>query len=172
MEEGEVIIVPPVTIITQVVDLERMKINVSVGEKDINILTKQKVFEFTIDAIPHETFSCRLYFRSPTAEPATRSFPVEFMVEKPDSRMVDGMTARVEFPLVDEGKKIKVPSAWLSEENGNIGLFVVSDGKALFKKVALGSYYDQRVEILSGLSDQELVITNPAGLKSGDAVQY
>ncbi len=49
---------------------------------------------------------------------------------------------------------------------------MVSDGKALFKKVALGSYYDQRVEILSGLSDQELVITNPAGLKSGDAVQY
>ncbi|MBW2119720.1 MAG: efflux RND transporter periplasmic adaptor subunit, partial [Deltaproteobacteria bacterium] len=170
IEEGEVIVVPPVTVITQVVDLDRMKIKVSVGEKDIHILTEQKVFEFTVDAFPHESFSCRLFFLSPTADPATRSFPVEFMVEKPDERMADGMTVRVRLPFVDKRKKAKVPSAWLSEENGKIGLFVVRDGKALFIEVTLGTYYDQRVEILSGLDDQELVITNPTGLKSGDPV--
>jgi hypothetical protein len=49
---------------------------------------------------------------------------------------------------------------------------VVKEGKALFKQVTLGAYYDQRVEILSGLGDQELVITNSAGLKSGEAVKY
>lgn len=172
IEEGEVIVVPPVTVITQVVDLDRMKIKVSVGEKDIHVLTEQKVFEFTIDAFPHETFSSRLFFLSPTADPATRSFPVEFMVEKPDERMADGMTVRVKLPFVDKMKKAKVPSAWLSEENGKIGLFVVRDGKALFIEVTLGTYYDQRVEILSGLSDKDLVITNSAGLKSGDPVQY
>ena len=172
VEEGEVIIVPPVTIITQVVDLDRMKIKVSIGEKDIHILEKQKVFEFTVDAFPHETFSCRFIFRAPTADPATRSFPVEFMVEEPDRRMADGMTVRVRLPFVDEMKKAKVHSAWLSEENGKIGLFVVWDGKALFKEIVLGAYYDQRVEIISGLDGQELVITNPAGLKSGDPVKY
>ena len=172
VEEGEVIVVPPVKVITQVVDLDRMKIKVSVGEKDIHILTEQKVFEFTVDAFPHETFSCRLFFLSPTADPVTRSFPVEFMVERPDERMADGMTIRVRLPFVDKRKKVKVPSAWLSEENGKVGLFVVRDGKALFKDVILGDYYDQRVEILSGLSDKDLVITNPAGLKGGDAVQY
>jgi HlyD family secretion protein len=172
VEEGEVIVVPPVTVITQVVDLDRMKIKVSVGEKDIHVLTEQKVFEFTIDAFPHETFSCRLFFLSPTADPATRSFPAEFMVEKPDERMADGMTIRVRLPFVDKRKKIKVPSAWLSEEKGKIGLFVVRDGKALFKTVTLGAYYDQRVEVLSGLDNQELVITSPAGLKSGDPVQH
>jgi len=172
VEEGEVIVVPPVTIITQVVDLDRMKIKVSVGEKDIHVLTEQKIFDFTIDAFPNETFSCRLFFLSPTADPATRSFPAEFMVEKPDQRMADGMTIRVRLPFVDKRKKVKVPSAWLTEEKGKIGLFVVRDGKALFKAVTLGAYYDQRVEVLSGLDNQELVITNPAGLKSGDPVQY
>lgn len=172
VEEGEVIVVPPVTVITQVVDLDRMKIKVSVGEKDIHILTEQKDFEFTVDAFPQETFSCRLFFLSPTADPATRSFPLELMVEKPDERMADGMTVRVRLPLVDKGKKIKVPSAWLAEERGKIGLFVVRDGKAVFKTVTLGAYYDQRVEVLSGLDNRELVITNPAGLKSGDPVQH
>jgi cobalt-zinc-cadmium efflux system membrane fusion protein len=172
VEEGEVIVVPPATVITQVVDLDRMKIKLSVGEKDIRILEKKKVFEFTADAFPHKIFSCRLIFRAPTADPATRSFPVELMVEKPESFMADGMTVRVRLPFVDERKKVKVPSAWLSEENGKIGLYVVQNKKALFKELKLGAYYDQRVEILSGLDNQELVITNPAGLKSGDPVEY
>ena len=53
-----------------------------------------------------------------------------------------------------------------------MGLFVVKEGKAVFKEAALGSYYEQKVEILSGLNDHDLVITNPAGLKSGDEVKY
>jgi RND family efflux transporter MFP subunit len=172
VEEGEVLVTPPVTVITQVVDLEQLKIKVSIGERDIRVLEKHKGFSFTVDAIPGETFSCKLSFRSPAANPVTRSFPVELLVENKDPRMADGMTARVTFPLVDEKKTIKVPSAWLSEENGKIGLYVVNEGKALFREVKLGAYYDQRVEILSGVNDQEEVITNPAGLKSGDPVEY
>ena len=174
VEEGEVIVVPPVTIITQVVDLERLKIKVSIGEKDISILDKHKAFKFTVDAYPRENFSCRLFFRSPTADPSTKSFPLELMVNNPDSRMADGMTVRVKFPILNEQNTLKVPSAWLSEENGKIGLFVVKDDRAVFRGVTLGAYYDQRVEILSGLNDndKELIITSPSGVKSGDAVTY
>ena len=121
---------------------------------------------------PGEQFTSRLSFLSPTAVPATRSFPVELLVDEPDPRMVDGMTVRVEFPVASQKKSIKVPSAWLSEEEGHMGLFVVENGKAFFRKVTLGSYYEEKVEILSGLKDNERVITNPAGLKSGDEVQY
>jgi multidrug efflux pump subunit AcrA (membrane-fusion protein) len=170
VEEGEVI--PPGTTITKIINLDRMKINLSLSEKDVHILEKANRFQFTVDAISGEHFSCRLFFLSPTAEPVTRSFPVELMIEEPDKRMADGMTVRVRFPLVDEKKTIKVPSAWLAEESGQIGLFTVRDGEAVFKQVKLGAYYDQRVEILSGLNDEELVITNPAGLKNGDMVEY
>ncbi|MBW2358341.1 MAG: efflux RND transporter periplasmic adaptor subunit, partial [Deltaproteobacteria bacterium] len=172
VEEGEVIVVPPITVITQIIDLDHLKIKVSLGEKDIHILEKHKRFKFTIDAFPDKEFYCRLSFLSPVADPATRSFPVELIVEKPDKRMADGMTARVKFPVVDEKRSIKLPSAWLSEENGKIGLYIVRDGKAVFKQVTLGSYYDQRVEILSGLSEKDVIITTPSGLKSGDAVKY
>ena len=172
VEEGEVIVVPPVTLITQVVDLGRLKIKVSIGEKDIHILDKHKDFVFTMDAFPQETFSCKLFFRSPTADPSTRSFPLELIVNYPDPRMADGMTVRVKFPIVNERKTIKVHSAWLSEQDEQIGLFVVKDDKAQFKAVTLGAYYDQRVEIRSGLNNGELIITNPSGLKSGDVVAY
>lgn len=169
VEVGEVIGVG--TPITEVVELEKLKIKLSLGEKDIHILKNHKRFGFSVDAIPGEEFSSRVFFLSPTADRATRSFPLELMVDKADPRMADGMTVRVKFPVVGDKKSIKVPSAWLSEEEGKIGFYVAKDGKALFKKVTLGAYYDNRVEILTGLGDKDQVITNPAGLKSGDSVE-
>jgi HlyD family secretion protein len=170
VEKGEV--VAPGTVITQVVDDRKMKVKLSVAEKDIPLLKRDEQFTFTIDAYPREQFTSRLSFLSPTADPATRSFPLELLVDEPDPRMADGMTVRVEFPFASQKKSIKVPSAWLWEEEGHMGLFVVENGKASFRKVTLGSYYEEKVEILSGLKDNEMVITNPAGLKSGDEVQY
>jgi multidrug efflux pump subunit AcrA (membrane-fusion protein) len=170
VEKGEV--VGPGTVITQVVDKSKMKIKLSLAEKDLLLVEKDKQLSFAIDALPGEAFTCQLTFLSPTADPVTRSFPLELAVDKPDPRMADGMTVRVQFPFTDPKMSIKVPSAWLSEESGQMGLFVVKEEKAVFKKVALGSYYEQKVEILSGLSDNDLVITNPAGLKSGDEVKY
>ena len=170
VEEGDVI--PPGIPIAQIIDLQQMKITVLVNEKDIRVLDELKRFTFTVDAISGEEFFCRLSFLSPAAHPVTRSFPSEFTVDKVDHRMIDGMTARIRFPIRDEKRTVKVPSAWLSEEDGRLGLFVVKDGKALFRRVTLGDYYDRRVEILSGVSDKEQVITNPAGLKSGDPVKY
>jgi len=169
VEEGEVIRAG--TPITRIIDLKRMKIEVSLGEKDLYVLEGKDEFSFSVDAIPGEKFRCRFFFLSPTADSATRSFPAEFIINEPDRRMADGMTVRIGFPAVAQGKRIKIPSAWLSEEDGKIGLYVVKEGKALFKEVKMGAYYDNRVEILSDLGSEALVITNPSGLQTGDPVR-
>ena len=168
VEAGEVI--PAGTPITSVIGLDRLKIKISLNERDLHILSTRKDFEFTVDAIPQETFSARVFFLSPTAESGTRFFPMELVVENPDPRMADGMTARIKFPIVGRKKSAKIPASWLAEQNGQVGLFVIQNGKALFKPVRLGSYYDNRVEILSGLGNWEKVVTNPAGLRDGDPV--
>ena len=169
VEEGEVI--PAGTKITSVIGLDRLKIKISLNERDLQILSDKKDFDFTVDAIPHETFMAKVFFLSPTAESGTRFFPMELVVENPDPRMADGMTARIKFPIVGKRKSIKIPASWLAEQNGRVGLFVVKNGKALFKPVRLGTYYDNRVEILSGLGNREHVVTNPAGLRNGDPVE-
>jgi RND family efflux transporter MFP subunit len=170
VEQGE--IVPPGTPLTQIIDLRQIKVQVPIGEKDIHVLREKERFDFTVDAIPGEIFSCTLLFLSPTADPVTRSFPAEFAVHDPDPRMADGMTVRVELPAVAHGTKIKIPSAWLAEEAGKTGIYLVDDGKAVFREVTLGAYYDNRVEILSGLKEEEKIVINPSGLTSGDIVHY
>lgn len=86
--------------------------------------------------------------------------------------MADGMTIRVRLPILDEKMTLKIPSAWLTEKNGKIGVYVLKNKKAYFKQITQGTFYDQRVEILSGLNDQDKVIKNPSGLKNGQSVRY
>jgi len=169
VEEGEVI--PPGTAITEVVEMGQMKIKIAVSEKDLHTLKQQERFPFAVDAIPREEFSCRVCFLSPTADVSNRAFPVELLVDDPDPRMADGMTVRIRFPLAAGKGAIKIPSAWLTEEEGKIGIYVLKDGKAVFSPTALGAYYDNRVEILEGLAETDLIITNPAGLKDGESVK-
>jgi multidrug efflux pump subunit AcrA (membrane-fusion protein) len=169
-EEGEVLVIPPAKVIAQIIDLDNLEVAVSVSERDIHLLREQERFPFTVDAIPGKAFYCRLSFLSPAADRATRSFPVELSVESHDPRMADGMTARVRLPLSGQKATIKIPSAWLAEEDGRLGVFVLEGGQARFRAVKLGDYYDQRVEILSGLKETDEVIMNPAGVRSGEEV--
>ena len=137
----------------------------------LRYVEKHPRLDFSVDALAGETYRCRLVFLSPTAAVSTRSFPAELMVIDPDPRMADGMTVRVQFPLADNKQTIKIPSSWVTEANGKIGRHAVENGKALFRAVTLGAYYDQRVEILEGMDGNEKVITNPSGIKSGDSVR-
>jgi len=170
VEEGELI--APGTPVTQVVDLDPMRVRIAVSENHIRYLEKGKTLAFKLDAIPNETFVGVLSFLCPAADSLTRSYAMELTIQSPDPRMADGMTARVEIPITDGKRSVKIPSAWLAEENGNMGVLVAEGGKAVFHQVKLGAYYDQRVEILSGLREGELIITTPSGLKGGDPISY
>jgi len=170
VEPGE--FAPPGMRITRIVDLSHMKIKLSINENDVTLLKKHLELDFSVDALPGKIYRCRLDFLGPTAVPSTRSFPAELLVDEPDPRMADGMTVRVQVPLRDDKPAVKIPSAWLAEENGTIGVYVIENGKALFRAATLGAYYDQRVEILDGLNGNEQVITTPSGIKTGDPVTF
>jgi multidrug efflux pump subunit AcrA (membrane-fusion protein) len=170
VEEGQLI--APGTPVTRVVDAERMRVRIAVSENHIRYLREQKILEVHLDAIAGKTFHGRLSFIAPAADPLTHSYPVELMIEAHDPRMADGMTARVQIPMSDIKPSVKIPSAWIAEADGQMGVLVAEEGRAAFRRVTLGAYYDQRVEIVSGLMEQDLIITTPSGLKAGDPIKY
>jgi membrane fusion protein (multidrug efflux system) len=148
-----------------------MKVRASVPERDLPLLEQGGTYRFTVDALGGVSFPGRLVFVSPTAESGTRSFPVELLAERHDPRMADGMTVRLSLPLHRAGERILVRSDWLTEAAGAMGLFVVEEGRARFRAVTLGDYYERRVEVTQGLAPGETVITTPAGLRDGDPVK-
>ncbi|MDP2432389.1 MAG: efflux RND transporter periplasmic adaptor subunit [Pseudomonadota bacterium] len=129
---------------------------------------------------------------SPAADPVSRTFLVKLDIGNPPhpqplSRprekgassgaeapvLRSGLFARVLFPQ-GEREALTVPAGALVNRAGITGVFVVGqDGIAQFRMVRAGESRDGRLEILSGLSDGERVVSGGAEkLESGDKVGH
>lgn len=108
---------------------------------------------------------------SPAADPVSRTFLVKLDVSGTGLR--SGLFVRVLFPQ-GERETLTVPTGALVSRAGITGVFVVGqDGIAQFRMVRAGESRDGRLEILSGLTDGERVVSGGAEkLESGDKVGH
>jgi RND family efflux transporter MFP subunit len=83
-----------------------------------------------------------------------------------------GLFARVELPVGpgSEPGPLGVPDNAVLRRGGLTGVFVVRDGRAWLRWIALGREGGERVEVRAGLAEGERVVANPSGLVDGVAV--
>jgi hypothetical protein len=78
----------------------------------------------------------------------------------------------VTLPLSSAVGTLLVPTSAIVGENGNEAVFVISDGAAARRPVTTGLVSEGRVQILSGLtSGEEVVTVGTNGLRDGAAVR-
>ncbi len=113
-----------------------------------------------LDALAGKTFSGRVVEISPTVDPATRKFIVKIKLPG-ESRARSGMYGRARFFLGEE-ETLTAPAGAMVKRGQMEGAFVAgADGRAEFRVAKVGRRHaDGRVEILSGLSDGDAVITS------------
>lgn len=108
---------------------------------------------------------------SPAADPVSRTFRV--LLDVSGAGLRSGLFARVLFPR-GEREALTVPAGALVSRAGISGVFVVGqDGIAQFRMVRAGESRDGSLEILSGLTHGERVVSGGAEkLESGDKVGH
>ena len=94
---------------------------------------------------------------SPVADPASRSAPIKLYLA-PDPRLRSGQFARVNLAM-DQAETLTVPSSAVIPYGQMERVFVVEDNKAILRLVRTGAKQDNYLEILTGLSEGETVIT-------------
>ena len=106
---------------------------------------------------------------SPAADPVAHTYLVKLDVAA--ANLSSGAFARVLFPL-GQRDLLTLPRAAVLNRAGITGVFVVdAQGIAQYRMVRLGSETDGRIEVLSGLSLGERVVTgNAAAVNNGDKV--
>jgi RND family efflux transporter MFP subunit len=82
-----------------------------------------------------------------------------------------GLFARLLFVGLATESRLTVPTTAVFERGGLTGLFVVREGKAALRWVAVGARRDDTVEIRAGVESGERVVTAPAGLVDGSPVR-
>jgi RND family efflux transporter MFP subunit len=107
---------------------------------------------------------------APSGDPTTHRFEVK--ADLPGaSGLRAGLFARLLVPGLAADPRITVPAAALFERGGLTGLFVVADGKARLRWVAVGARDGDTTEVRAGVEPGERVVLDSAGLVDGNPVR-
>lgn len=106
---------------------------------------------------------------SPTADSTSRTAPVKLRLPA-DDRLRSGQFARVSL-IMSEAETLTVPAEAVVPFGQMERIFVAEDGRARLRLVLTGAKEDRDVEILSGLTENEMVIvTGNEALLDGQPV--
>ena len=149
------------------------KLLVGISEADYTKVRKGDVVTLTVDALPGKTFSGSIRRIYPTIDPATHTVNIEVQVPNQSRELRPGMYAKVEVNF-GHSTNIVVPDAAVVrlQGSGQRNVFVVENGTAVQREVTLGRHFDGQYEILSGLTEGELVVVKGGStLRNGSQVE-
>lgn len=149
-------------------NIARLQVQTSVGEALFQGLRLGQEVQVEIDG-REQPIAAKVARLSPSADPMTHTYTVKLDIAAAGAS--SGAFARVLFPA---GKRmaLAVPHSAVLERAGIHGVFVLdAQGAAQYRMVRLGSAVNGLVEVLSGLTPGERVVTgNAQAVNNGDKV--
>lgn len=171
-EQGD--ITSPGRPIMTVESFNKFKVNAQVSADEINLFTRGGEVKVYIDAVSPEPFIGKVKEINPGGNSYSKQFGVQILLNKKGvakSKIMSGMYARVVLenktkPIIAINKNYLVKRGQLE------GVYTVSTrNEALLRWVRLGKTIGNKVEILSGLSAGEVVITDKNKVKDGQKIE-
>lgn len=144
--------------LADIVNIDRIKINVQVPELDIRFVRKGQTTPLKIDAFPEKELTGVVNFVAFKADPATKTFLVRTLIDNPAGDIRPGMIARVVFVRRLIPDALVAPLFALVDKGGERLVFIEKDGVAHARTVSIGVIEDDRVQITSGLSPGDHLI--------------
>lgn len=152
-------------------DFDPLLCPIQVPERNIPNLRTGQSAHLRVEAWPDERFEARVLRISPVVEAATGTVRVTLEVSA-RGRLRPGMFASVFLETETRSDAIVVPKAALALESIGDTIYVAGDGLAVRREVQLGFREGDWVEILSGVSEGEQVVTvGQDGLAEGTPIQ-
>ena len=146
--------------VADLVNVDKIKINVNVPELDVRYLRVGQKAMVTVDAFPGRRLPGRIDFVAYKADPATKTFRVRVLIRNTDGEIRPGMIARVAFLRRIIPDALVVPLFALVDKGGERIIFVEKDGIAYARTVSIGVIEGDRIQITEGLEVGDHVIVN------------
>ena len=167
-EVGEV--AAPGQALIRLVHLDRVKVTVSVPDRDVVSLRVGMTATVSVEAAA-AVFDGRIKHINPTADVQTRSFPVEIEVDNRERSLLPGMIATVEVEQSVASGELLVPQDWVVTGMDELGVFLEEENVAHWRPVRLGRVVGSQVVVQEGLSEGErVIVTGHRELVDGEAV--
>jgi RND family efflux transporter MFP subunit len=163
--------------IVALADLDTLEVEVDVAEANVASLSEGQLAEVVVEAFPNRKYRASLRQVTPTADRTRATVMVKVTILNKDVNLKPEMSAKVTFleaaaPDRAGERVLLVPESAVVVGKSGSSVFVVVDGKAEAKPVALGARRQDRVIVAQGLSGGEAIIARPpVGLAVGARVR-
>jgi len=172
IEPGSILTGMPATPMFDIVNVSKLKLNVSVNESQVASLKVGNPVTVTASVFPDKVFSGKISFIAAKADESL-NFVVEIEIaNNTDNNLKAGMYGTANFASKQKQELKVVPrNAFVGSVSSN-QVFVVENGLAKLKKVVAGRILGEQVEIVDGLSDGDnVIITGQINLQDGKPVE-
>jgi RND family efflux transporter MFP subunit len=152
--------VQPPTRVATLVELDPLRLQLTVGEADVGRIHDQQEVQFAVEAYGDQRFKGAVKYIDPTVRSSTRDMIVEATVPNPDHRLKPGMFATAYVELADQ-PIVSVPKSAIKQDAAATRLFAVVNGAVEERLVQVGPERNGWVAVLDGLKTGEKVVVNP-----------
>ncbi|MBM4263371.1 MAG: efflux RND transporter periplasmic adaptor subunit [Deltaproteobacteria bacterium] len=130
-----------------------------IDEKNLAGLALGEVAAASADAFPEQRFEATLFYLAPGVQADRGTVEGRFRVDRAPEFLRDDMTVSIEIVMGRRDNALTIPSAALREKDGQRFVLVINGHVATLREVKTGLSAPGTVEILSGLSAADQVIT-------------
>lgn len=153
-----------------IADLESVWVETEVFAQDLAAVRVGQTVEVGFEAFAGESRRARITFIQPTVDPQSRTVRVRAELSNKDRRLLPGMYATIRFSIAPSGNTLSVPRSAVLATGDRALVFVrEADGSLSPRAVRLGSSSDDRVEVLSGLKEGDVVVASATFLVDAES---
>ncbi|MCX6137303.1 MAG: efflux RND transporter periplasmic adaptor subunit [Ignavibacteriales bacterium] len=153
--------------VVMIADMSSLEVEADVSEANIVRITPNQACEISLDAYTDKRYQGYVSKIVPTADRAKATVLVKVAFKTYDSRVLPEMSAKVLFltkasdpSTLNQKPKLTVPASSIVTRGGRQLAFRIMDNRAAETIVTTGEKIGTLVEILSGLSAGEKVVTD------------
>jgi membrane fusion protein, multidrug efflux system len=139
--------------------LDPLKVDFRVPEISMSQVKDGQGLQITLDALPDRVYEGRVYAINPLIDANGRSIVIRAQVPNKDGKLRPGMFARVRLFTSGSKETMVVPEESLFPVGDDKYVYKVVDKKATRQKVEIGQRREGRVEIVNGLTPEDIVVT-------------
>jgi membrane fusion protein (multidrug efflux system) len=137
-----------------------LKLDFRVPELYVSKLKPGLSVSIRTDAFPSDVFEGRIYAIEPTVDEKSRTVLARAQVPNGQSKLKPGMFGRVSILLESRPKAIIIPEEAIWPQGRDAFVYKIVDGKAMLTKVQLGIRRPGEVEVVQGLGENDVVMTD------------
>jgi HlyD family secretion protein len=141
-------------------------------EKNLAFLRVGQSAQASADAYPDSVFTARIERLAPAVDPARGTIEVELVVDRPRAFLRPDMTVTINVEVARRESALVLPGEMVRDPDGAPWVLVIRGRRAERQAIALGLRGEGMVEIVSGLSEGDAVVSPEATrIKAGARVR-